>query len=218
MSRNRRRTSTFSPVLGPPAATVRVGSCCSLAVAVQDGGRLARLHEWDVKSSARGARDHAREMDALTSTDNRSADLLLFRAVREGRRVMATQLLTHGFAGRGRRRLGAEDLWELYDATLGDDEPVAVAATEPLGDGRRVRLVAVVVAPSWRGRGNGRRIVEEVCTALRAQGVVALVAAVPVDHAPALVTLRRAGLRPSHVERAGRDGTEQDLVWFDVEL
>ncbi len=146
--------------------------------------------------------------------------LLLFRKVEEpDRRAMAWRLLDDGMDGRT-WRLGSDlDVWELRDvASGGDEEPVAVAATGALGDGRRARLLAVVVVDAHRGHGIGRRMIEELADALRARGVLVVVAAVPVDHAPAIITVQRAGFRPSHVERAGGAAGHHDLVWFDVEL
>ena len=147
-------------------------------------------------------------------------DLLLFRAVKDtARGTMAGDLLDEGMAGRGWRCGGEVDLWELRDAAgASDEEPVAVAATHPLGDGRWVRLVAVVVAWSRRGQGIGRRMIEDLADALRAQGVCSLVAAVPSDQAGAMVVMQRAGLRPSHVERANAEADGRDVVWFDLEL
>ena len=145
--------------------------------------------------------------------------LLLFRKVEEpDRRAMGWRLLDDGMGGR-QWRLGSDlDLWELRDVTSADDEePVAAAATCRLGDGRRVRVLAVAVAAAHRRHGIGRRMLEELVDALRARGVLAVVAAVPVDHAPAIGTVGRAGFRPSHVERANGTGG-RDLVWFDVEL
>ena len=147
-------------------------------------------------------------------------DLLLFRAVDEpARREMAEQLLDSGMGGRRWRQPGNVDLWELHDATLGpDDRPVAAAGTRPLGDGRRVRLVAAGVAASHRGRGIGRRMIEDLCDGLRARGVMVLVAAVPSDLAAGLVVLQQAGLRPSYVERSSPEADGRDVVWFDVNL
>ena len=147
-------------------------------------------------------------------------DLLLFRAVDDApRSAIAGRLLDEGMAGRGWRHGGQVDLWEVRDAAGAiDEEPVAVAATRPLGDGRRVRLVAVVVAPSRRGRGIGRQMIEDLADALRAQGALSLVAAVPSDQAGAIVVMQRARLRPSHVERANPETDGRDLVWFDLEL
>ena len=147
-------------------------------------------------------------------------DLLLFRAVEgRARSIVAADVLDRGMNAPSWRRGGEADLWELYDAAGSrDDEPVAVTATRPLGDGGRVRLVAVAVAPSRRGEGLGQRIIEELADALRAKGVLALVAAVPSDEAAAMVVVQRAGLRPSHVERASGDNDGRDVVWFDLQL
>ena len=147
-------------------------------------------------------------------------DLLLFRAVADPtRRALTAQWLDGAVPAHPRPNWVDADLWELSDATCGpDEEPVAVAATFPLGDGRRVKLVAIAVAPAMRGRGLGQRAIEDLADALRARGVLALVTAVPSDQAAAIVVVQRAGLRPSHVERAGPDGDEPDLVWFDVGL
>jgi GNAT superfamily N-acetyltransferase len=147
-------------------------------------------------------------------------DLLLFRAVAEPRRrTIAARLLDGAIGGRAWRRHGEADLWELDDATgAPDKEPVAVAATRPLGDGRRVKLLGFVVTPALRERGIGQRLLEDLSDALRGRGVLALVAAVPSDHAMAIVVVQRAGFRPSHVERASPDNDGRDVVWFDVEL
>ncbi len=147
-------------------------------------------------------------------------DLLLFRTVvNPPRRAMALQLLDSAMGSGAWRLWGDVDLWELHDATLGlGDQPVAAAATRPLGDGRRVRMVAVGVAAAHRGRGIGRRMIEELCDGLRARGVLVLVAAVPSDLAAGLVVLRHAGLRPSYVERSSPEADGRDLVWFDVAL
>ncbi|HEV2811522.1 MAG TPA: GNAT family N-acetyltransferase [Acidimicrobiales bacterium] len=147
-------------------------------------------------------------------------DLLLFRAVDDApRSAIAAGLLDEGMVGRRWRHGGQADLWELRDAAGAiDEKPVAVAATRPLGDGRRVRLLAVVVASSQRGRGIGRRMIEDLADALRAQGVLSLVAAVPSDQPGATVVMQRAGLRPSHIERANPETEGRDLVWFDLEL
>lgn len=147
-------------------------------------------------------------------------DLLLFRAVEgRARSIAAADLLDRGMSAPSWRRGGEADLWELYDAAGSrDDEPVAVTATRPLGDGGRVRLVAVAVTPSRRGEGLGQRIIEELADALRAKGVLALVAAVPSDEAAAMVVVQRAGLRPSHVERSSADNDGRDVVWFDLQL
>ena len=147
-------------------------------------------------------------------------DLLLFRAVDEpARRAMAEELLDGDMGGWGWRQRGPVDLWELHDATLGpDDRPVAAAGTRPLGDGRRVRLVAAGVAAPHRGRGIGRRMIEDLCDGLRARGVLVLVAAVPSDLTAGLAVLQQAGLRPSHVERSSSEADGRDVVWFDVDL
>ena len=165
-----------------------------------------------MRSSDRGAGTY----DRMSTVD----DLLLFRSVQApGRRAMALRLLDEGMGG-PRWRIGGEvDLWELQDATGGrDEEPVAVAATRALGDGRRVALLAVVVAAPARRRGIGGRLMEELGDALRARGVLLMVAAVPIDETSALVLMQRARFRPSHVERAGPASDGRDLVWFDVEL
>ena len=146
--------------------------------------------------------------------------LLLFRKVDEPvRRALGWQLLDAGMGDRS-WRLGSDlDLWELSDVAAGEEEePVAVAATCSLGDGRRVRLLALVVDAGYRRRGIGRRMLEELVDALRSRGVLVLVAAVPVDLAPAILTIQRAGLRPSHVERAATTVGASDMVRFDVEL
>ena len=155
--------------------------------------------------------------------------LLLFRRV-EGpaRRARASRLLDDGMGGRPAWRLGTDvdlwelsdvDLWELSDVTgADDDEPAAAAATCPVGDGRRVRLLAVVVADAYRRRGVGRRMVEDVADALRRSGVLVVVAAVPAAHAPAMVVLQQAGFRPTHVERGSPEAGKHDVVWFDVAL
>jgi GNAT superfamily N-acetyltransferase len=147
-------------------------------------------------------------------------DLLLFRAVVEpARGAAASRMLDDATGGRGWRCRGEADLWELHDAVSApDEEPVAVAATCPSGDGRRVRLVGLVVAPSLRGRGLGRRLLEDLSDALRARGALAVVAAVPSDHATAIVVVQRAGFRASHVERASPGSDGRDLLWFDAEL
>lgn len=147
-------------------------------------------------------------------------DLLLFRAVEEpARRALAVRLLDDGMDGRCWRLGGDADVWELHDATLGnDEEPVAVAATRSLGDGRRVALAAVAVAGGHRGRGIGQRMIEEVCDALRAKGAVVLVAAVPSTEGTAMVVVQRAGMRPTHVERSSPAANGHDVVWFDVAL
>lgn len=146
--------------------------------------------------------------------------LLLFRKVDEPhRRAMVCQLLDGGMGGSA-WRLGSDlDLWELRDVASGDEEqPVAAAATCALGDGRRVRLLAVVVAAARRRQGIGRRLIDDLVDALRARGMLVLVAAVPVDRAPAIATVQAAGFRPSHVERTEGTTGGQDLVWFDVQL
>ncbi len=147
-------------------------------------------------------------------------DLLVFRAAEEpARRSMALRMLDDGMGGRGWQQADDADLWELHDAAFGgDQDPVAVAATCPPDDGRRVGLVAVVVTARQRGRGIGQRIIEELCDALRARGELALVAAVPSDAAPALVAVQRAGLRPSPQGHAGLGADRDDLVWFGLEL
>lgn len=147
-------------------------------------------------------------------------DLLLFRKVEEpDRGGMAWQLLDEGMGGWA-WRLGRDlDGWELRDVLSGDDEsPVAAAATCPLGDGRRVRLLALVVGAAHRGRGIGRRTMEELVDALRVLGVLVLVTAVPIDDMAAIATVQRVGFRPSFVERGNGVAGEHDLVWFDVEL
>ena len=146
--------------------------------------------------------------------------LLLFRRV-EGpdRRSLARQLLDDGMGGPAWRFGSDLDLWELRDLASGDqEEPLAAAATCALGDGRRVRLLAVVVDAAHRGRGIGRRMIDEVVDALRARGVLVLVTAVPVDHARAIATVQAARFRPSHVERVEGTSGAHDLVWFDVQL
>lgn len=146
--------------------------------------------------------------------------LLLFRNVHEpDRRAAAWQLLDDGMGG-GAWCLGSDlELWELRDVGAGDDdEPVAAAATCVLGDGRRVRLLALVVDAARRGHGIGRRMIEELVDALRARGVVVLVAAVPMDQVEAIATVQAAGFRPSHVERSEGTVVGPDRVWFDVEL
>ena len=154
---------------------------------------------------------------AMAGTDDL---LLLFRKVDEPyRQSRARQLLDDGMGGPG-WRLGSDvDLWELRDLASGDDEePLAAAATCALGDGRRVRLLAVAVDAGHRGRGIGRRMIDEVVDALRARGVLVLVTAVPVDHARAMATVQAARFRPSHVERLEGTNGAHDLVWFDVQL
>ena len=146
--------------------------------------------------------------------------LLLFRKVDDPYgRARAWQLLDEGMGGRA-WRLGSDlDGWELRDVLSADDErPVAAAATCALGDGRRVRLLALVVAAAHRGRGIGRRTMDELVDALRALGVLVLVTAVPIDHMAGISLVQRVGFRPSHVERGNGVGGEHDLVWFDVEL
>ena len=184
--------------------TVRRGSCRSLA----DAG----------KTTASGGRHHS----AMTDTVRGPADdgLLLFHKVEElDGRATGWRLLDDGMGGPA-WRLGRDvDRWELRDVAAGDDdEPVAAAATCQLGDGRRVRLLAVVVAGAHRGHGIGRRTIEELADALRARGVLVLVTSVPVDDARAMVTVRRAGFRPSHVERHDGGAAALDQVWFDVAL
>ena len=155
----------------------------------------------------------------MTDAAGATAELLLFRKVEEpDRRATASRLLDAGMNGARWRLDNDLDLWELRDVASGDDEePAAAAATCAVGDGRRVRLLALVVAGPQRGHGIGRRMIEDLTDALRARGVLVLVAAVPVDRAAAIVTVQRAGFRPSHVERAnGADG--HDMVWFDVQL
>ena len=145
--------------------------------------------------------------------------LLLFRKVDEpDRRARARQLLDAGMGGWAWRLDSDLDLWELRDLASGEEEPVAAAATCALGDGRRARLLAVVVDAASRGRGIGLLMIDEVVDALRTRGVLVLVTAVPVDQTRAMATVQGARFRPSHVERV--DGTTggHDLVWFDVQL
>lgn len=131
---------------------------------------------------------------------------------------MASRLLDDG-VGPGWRRGGDAALWELHDAGAGeDDEPVAVAATRVLSDGRRVRLAGLAVAPPHCDARIGQRMIEDLSDALRARGVLVMVAAVPCDEPAALDLVQRGGLRPSHVERASAECEGRDLVWFDVEL
>ena len=161
-------------------------------------------------------------MGPMKDTARPPADdlLLLFRKVDEpDGRARAWRLLDDGMGGRA-WRLGSDlDVWELRDVAAGDEEgPVAAAATCALGDGRRVRLLAVVVAADRRRQGIGRRIVDELVDALRARGVLVLVAAVPVDEVGAIATVQAAQFRPSHVERAEGTVVGRDLVWFDVQL
>ena len=164
--------------------------------------------------------DHAHEPDGERAAGRAREDLLLFRALEDpGRRLAATRLLDDGMGARRWRPSGEDDLWELHDATCrSGKDPVAAAATRPIGDGRRVRLVALVVAAAGRGRGIGRRMIEELTDALRRRGVLTIVAAVPSDDAAAIVVMQRAGLRPSHVERSSPEAGGHDLVWFDLEL
>lgn len=151
---------------------------------------------------------------------NAPEDLLLFRpVVQPARRAVAVRTLEDAIGSVSARCVCEPDLWALDDAASGPDEqPVAVAATCPIGDGRRVRLDGFVVEPSLRGRGIGRRLLEELADTMRARGVLALVAAVRSDDAAALVAVQRAGFRPSYVERASSDHDGRDVVWFDAEL
>jgi GNAT superfamily N-acetyltransferase len=151
---------------------------------------------------------------------NAPEDLLLFRAVvQPAHRAVAARSLDAAVGARSRRCACEPDLWVLEDAASGPgEEPVAVAATCPVGDGRRVRLDGFVVAPSLRRRGIGRRLLEDLADTMRARGVLTLVAAVPTDDAAAIMVVQRAGFRPSYVERASPDHNGRDVVWFDVEL
>ena len=146
-------------------------------------------------------------------------EVLLSRPVHGATRsITAAAVLDRGMAGPAWRRGGKVDLWELHDAAGAmDDEPVAVAATRPLGDGGRVCLVAVVVT-ARRGEGVGQRLIEDLADSLRVQGALALVAAVPIEDADAMVVVQRAGLRPTHVERASAENDGRDLVWFELQL
>ncbi len=185
------------------------------------GAEAASGGQGDSKWGGTGSVHERNQAGAIEPPDAVSAvgELLLFRAVADpARRTMVTRMVDHGVGGSWRRS-GETDLWELHDAGCGsDDTPVAVAATRPLGDGRRVRLVAVVVAVPLRGQGLGRRIIEELADALRARGVLVLVAAVASDDPAGIVVVQRSGLRPSHVERASAETDGRDLVWFDLEL
>ena len=116
--------------------------------------------------------------------------------------------LLHDGLGSG---YGDADLWELDDAAgAPEEQPVAVAATCPLGDGRRVQLVGFVVSPGQRGGGVGRRLIEDLSDALRGRGVLELATAVPSDNVTAMAVVQRAGLRPDEIRG--------DVVWFDLEL
>lgn len=148
-----------------------------------------------------------------------AGQLLLFKSVVAPQRRAVTALLLHDGLGGGWASHGDADLWELADATAAPEEqPVAVAATRALGDGRRVQLVGFVVSPGQRRRGIAQRLVEDLSGALRGRGVLTLATAVPSDHVTAMVVVQRAGLRPTHVQRASRDDVSGDLVWFDMEL
>ena len=188
--------------------TVRARACRSLDDHLPAGRWSARR------------RQVTRHTIRVVSHADVNEDLLLFRAVADpARRSMAARLLDEGIGARAWRCRGEADLWELSDATCGPGEqPVAVAATCVVGDGRHVRLLGVLVDPALRGRGLGRRVIEQLADALRARGALALVAAVPSDHPAATAAVQRAGLRPSHVERASPESDGRDLVWFDVEL
>lgn len=151
-----------------------------------------------------------------------SEDLLLFRAVAAGARRATALRLLHDRGRSYRFPLeGEPDLWELHDATLGsEDEPVAVASTRPLGDGRRVRLVGLVLSVSEGFHTTAQRMIEELSDALRARGAQALVVGVPGDDVEVGAVLERSGLRRVRGEPPGADGDGDDahLVWFDVEL
>ena len=151
---------------------------------------------------------------------NAPEDLLLFRAVVEpARRAVAARTLDAAVGNRARSRANEADLWALDDAASGpEEEPVAVAATWPVGDRRRVRIAGFVVAPSLRRRGIGRRLIEDLADTMRARGVLALVAAIPSDDVAAIAVVQRAGLRPSYVERASPEHQGRDVVWFHLEL
>ena len=149
---------------------------------------------------------------------DQAAELLLLRAVDDpARAALAGRLLDEEPASPLWPAGAGVDLWELYDPSdASDDEPVAVAATSAASAGR-VALVAVAVATRLRGRGLGRRLVEELADALRARGALVLAAALPVGQAATAALLERAGFRRS----TGRgDGVtvQPDVVWFDLEL
>ena len=111
------------------------------------------------------------------------------------------------------------DVWELYDASFGPHEPpAAVAATTPLAGATRVRLFAVVVAEAARGRGVGRRILEDLSDVLRARGVLALVAGVHSENEGAIRTLQRAGLQPGPGAPCSEGRDAPGLLWFHVDL
>jgi ribosomal protein S18 acetylase RimI-like enzyme len=141
-------------------------------------------------------------------------DMLLLRVAERRARAEAAGRL---FGRRSDDLLERESsvLWELYDPT--DDEPVAAAVTSIVDDGRRANLVAFTVVPGSRGRGLGQRIVEEIADALRARGVMQIVAGVAVDDVRTINVLGRAGLRQSRVQPAS-SAAARDEVWFDLEL
>jgi ribosomal protein S18 acetylase RimI-like enzyme len=115
------------------------------------------------------------------------------------------------------------EVFTLADAASSTTDPVGVAHARAVGDGWVVELRALTVAPAHRGRGHGRRLLDEVANALRASGARHLTAAVPDDAIDRMELLRQAGFRDATVDRGATSraddaDTARDLVWFEQEL
>jgi GNAT superfamily N-acetyltransferase len=106
----------------------------------------------------------------------------------------------HGLA----RRLGESDLDRLTQIDHHEHEALAAVAPDSgriVGVARYIVLphhpraaeVAIAVDDEWQGRGIGRRLMSELVSRARGQGVTRLLAYVDADNGPVLGWIARAG-------------------------
>ncbi len=132
----------------------------------------------------------------MTQPGDFAAGIVFRRLDGAGERACATRLLAGCVVpGAGASWFGLEDLVATGACGL-----VGAAALGRV-DGTTTQLYGLAVAPSYRGRGLGRRLLAEVADRLRAAGVEQLVA--PAVHDRALAALlARAGFVALDPDRA----------------
>ena len=108
------------------------------------------------------------------------ATLLTRRAVEPDLPGAAALLATAGLPVEASRRAAESRLLFVLDevACAPSEPPLAALAARVDPHSRDGRIIGFVVAPSCRGRGFGRRLLTDVITLLRAEGVASLSAAV----------------------------------------
>ncbi|MEA2842667.1 MAG: hypothetical protein QOJ69_338 [Actinomycetota bacterium] len=123
----------------------------------------------------------------------------------------------------------AGDVCALVDVGAGDETPPpAAAVVVPRGGG--TMELALLVTPGSQGSDLARRMLAQLCDALRRREVRRLTAAATNVEIPLMAALQDAGFRFESVERDGCtaehglspvvvDGVPaRDLVWFDQSL